>query len=111
MCRRGQEYDVARQEHALLRTELQSLERVFQEARNLYSQEVEELKRAQDLHTNDYSRQELRESQFTVNEFTAQIQELPPALPLVIFGLLAGTLARLLRSSWEPQLLPAGTRA
>ena len=28
----------------------------------------------------------------------------------MIFGLLAGTLARLLRSSWEPQLLPAGLR-
>ena len=51
-------------------------ERVYQEARNRYAQEVEELKRAQDWRTDEFSRPDLRESQFTVDEFTAQIQEL-----------------------------------
>ena len=44
ICRRGQEYGVARREYALLRSELQSRERVHQEARNRSSKEVEELK-------------------------------------------------------------------
>ena len=78
ICRRGQEYEVAQQEYALLRSELQKpRERKHQEARNRYSQEVGGVKRAQELRTDELSRQELRDSQFTVNELTAQIQELP----------------------------------
>ena len=61
-------------EHVVLPTELQSLEWVYHETRNRYSQEVKELKRAKDLRTDEFSRQELRETQFTVNELTAQIQ-------------------------------------
>ena len=71
-----QEYEVAQQVYALLRSELQSRERVFQEVRNRYSQEVEEWKRAQEWRTDDFSHQELRESQFFVTELTDQIQEL-----------------------------------
>ena len=59
----------------LLRSELQSRERVFQEVRNRYSQEVEESKRAHDLRANELSRQKLRESKFFVTELTTQIQE------------------------------------
>ena len=44
-------------------------ERLFQEGR----QELEGLKRAQQWRTDEFSRQE---SQFTVNELTAQIKEL-----------------------------------
>ena len=77
ICRRGQEEcGVAQQEHVLLRSELQSRERVPEEARNRYLQEVEELKRAQELRTDEFSRKEFRESKFIVNELTAQIQEL-----------------------------------
>ena len=37
---------------------------------------MKELTRAQDSRTDEFSRLELRETQFTVNELTAQIQEL-----------------------------------
>ena len=37
---------------------------------------MEELKRAQEMRIDEFSRQELRESQATIHEFTSQIQEL-----------------------------------
>ena len=73
ICRRGQEYEVARQEYVLLQAELQSREIVHQEARSRSTQEVEESKRPQEWRMDEFSRQELRESQSTVNERTAQI--------------------------------------
>ena len=66
--RREQEYEVARHEQDLLRAELQSRERerVHQEARRRASLEMEELKQAQTWGMDEYSRQELRESQYAV---------------------------------------------
>ena len=56
----------------MIQSKLQCWERVHQEARDLYSQEMDELKKTQEWQANEFSRQEsLRE-----NEPTAQIQEL-----------------------------------
>ena len=52
-----------------------NVERVFQEVRRHASQELEELKKAQNWRMGECSRQELQESQFTVTELTAQVQE------------------------------------
>ena len=46
------------------------------EVRDRSSQEMEELMRAQDWGMDEFSRQELRESQCAVTQLTAQIQEL-----------------------------------
>ena len=74
--RRGQEYEFARQEQDLLRAEMQSRERVHQEARLRASQEIQELKTAQNWCMDQSPRQELRESQFTVTQLTPQNQDL-----------------------------------
>ena len=42
--------------------------------------EVEELKRAQEMRIDEFSRQELRDSQATIHELTSQIQELWKAI-------------------------------
>ena len=47
----------------------------MQEARRHASKEMEELEKAQNWRMGEFSRQELRESQFIVTELTAQVQE------------------------------------
>ena len=45
--------------------------------------EVEELNRAQEMRNDERSRQELRESQATIQELTSQIQELQDRMNLI----------------------------
>ena len=73
-CRRGQEYEVARQENDLLRSELQSRESTSRSS-SLRLTGSGRMKEGATVSNKDpFS--EFRESQFTVNELTAQIQEL-----------------------------------
>ena len=69
-------YEDSRREQTRLHEELAQREKTLRDTRirNIY--EVEELKRAQVLRLDEFSRNESRESHATVQELTSQIQEL-----------------------------------
>ena len=68
-------YEESRREQARLH-ELAQRARTLRDNRIRNIHEVEELKRAQELRIDEFSRHELRESQSTINELTSPIQEL-----------------------------------
>ena len=59
-----------------LHEELAQREKSLRDTRNSNIQEVEYLKRAQEMRINEFSRHEMRESHATVQELTSQIPEL-----------------------------------
>ena len=61
---------------ARLHEELALREKALRDTRIRNIHEVEELKRAQDIRIDEFSRHELRESHATIQELTSQIQEL-----------------------------------
>ena len=65
-----------RRERVRLHEELEQKERALGEAHITGLREVQEMKRVQEMRTDEISRQQLRERQNTVNELTSQIQEL-----------------------------------
>ena len=67
-------YEESRREQARLH-ELAQRARALRDNRIRNIHEVEELTRAQELRIDEFSRNELRESQSTLNELTSQIQE------------------------------------
>ena len=72
----NQGYEESRREQATLHDELAQRERVLRDTRIRNIHEMEELKRAQEMRVDDFSRQELVESQDAMHELTSQIQEL-----------------------------------
>ena len=66
-------YEESRREQARLQEELVQREKVLRES---HTREVEELKRAQEMRHDEFSRHELKESHATTQELTSQIQEL-----------------------------------
>ena len=70
------EYEESRREQARLHQELAQREEALRDTRIRNVHEVEELKRAQDMRIDEFSRNELRESDATIQELTSQIQEL-----------------------------------
>ena len=69
-------YETSRREQARLHEELAQREKVLREARIRYIHEVEELQRAQEMRIDEFSRNELRGSNATIQELTSQVQEL-----------------------------------
>ena len=69
-------YEQSRREQALLHEESAERERALRETRIRSVQEMEEMKRVQELRVDDFSRGKLVENQDTINERTARIQEL-----------------------------------
>ena len=69
-------YEGSRREQPRLHEELAQRERALRETHIRSIHEVEELKRAQEVRIDEFSRDELRESQATFQELTSQIQEL-----------------------------------
>ena len=69
-------YEASRREQARLGEELAQRERALGETHIRSIHEVEELKRAQEMRIDEFSRQEVRESQATAQELKSQIQEL-----------------------------------
>ena len=67
-------YEESRREQARLH-ELAQRARALRDNRIRNIHEVEELKRAEELRIDEFSRHELRESQSTINELTSPIQE------------------------------------
>ena len=69
-------YEESRREQARLREELAQREKALRDnlIRNIH--EVEELKRAQEMRIDEFSRHELIESHATIQELSSQIQEL-----------------------------------
>ena len=65
----------SRREQARLHEELAHREKALRETRIRSIHEVEELKRAQEMRIDEFSRNELRESHATIQELTSQIQE------------------------------------
>ena len=76
-------YETSRREQARLHEELAKRERALRETHIRSIHEVEELRRAQELRIDEFSRQELRQSQATFNELTSQIQELQERVNLM----------------------------
>ena len=76
-------YETSRREQARLHEELAQRKRAVQETERRSSHAVEELKRPQEMQIDEFSRQELRESQATKHELTSQIQELQDRVNLV----------------------------
>ena len=66
----------SRKEQPRLHEELAQQERVLRETQIRSIHEVGELKRAQEMRIDEFSRNELRESHATIQELTSQIQEL-----------------------------------
>ena len=69
-------YEESRREQARLQEELVEREKVFRDTRIRNIHEVEELKRAQEMRLDEFSRHELRECHATIQELTSQIKEL-----------------------------------
>ena len=69
-------YEIFRREQARLHEELAQRERALRETHIRSIHEVEGLKRAQKMRIDEFSRQELRESQAAAHQVTSQIQEL-----------------------------------
>ena len=69
-------YEESPREQARLHEELAQREKALRDARIRNFHEVEELKRAQDMRIDEFSRNELRESHATIQELTSQMQEL-----------------------------------
>ena len=69
-------YEESRREQARLHEELAQRENALRETHIRSVREVEELKRAQEMRIDEFSRNELRESHATIQELTSQIQEL-----------------------------------
>ena len=69
-------YEESRREQARLHEELAQWEKAVRDTRIRNIHEVEELKRAQEMRFDEFSRRELRESHATFQELTSQIQEL-----------------------------------
>ena len=69
-------YEESRKEQARLHEELAQRKRVLRETQIRSIYEVGELKRAQEMRIDEFSRNELRESHATIQELTSQIQEL-----------------------------------
>ena len=70
----NQGYEESRKEQARLHEEL--AQRVLRESQIRSIHEVGELKRAQEMRIDEFSRNELGEGHATIQEFTSQIQEL-----------------------------------
>ena len=68
--------ETSRREQARLHEELAQRERALRETHIESIHEVEELKRAQEMRSDEFSRQELRESHATIQELTSQLHEL-----------------------------------
>ena len=75
--------ETSRREQARLHEELAQRERALRETHIRSIHEMEELKRAQEMRIDEFSRQELRESQATIQELTSQIQELQDGVNLM----------------------------
>ena len=69
-------YEEFRREQARLHEEWVQREKALRETRIRSIHEVEELKRAQEMRSDEFCRNELRESHATIQELTSQIQEL-----------------------------------
>ena len=72
----NQVYEESRKEQARLHEELAQRERLLRETQIRSIHEVGELKRAQEMRIDEFSRNELRESYVSIRELTSQIQEL-----------------------------------
>ena len=72
----NQGHEESQKRQARLHEELAQRERVLRETQIRSIHEVEELKRAQEMRFDEFSRHELRESHATFQELTSQIQEL-----------------------------------
>ena len=68
--------EASRREEAFLHEELAQRERVLRDSRIRNIHEVEELKKAQEMRIDEFSRCELRESHATLQGLTSQMQEL-----------------------------------
>ena len=68
--------EVSLREQARLHEELAQREKALRDTRNRNIHEVEELKRAKEMRTDEFSRNELRESHATIQELASQVQEL-----------------------------------
>ena len=68
--------EALRREQARLHEELAQRDRALREAHIRSLHDVQEMKRVQEMRTDEFSRQQLRGSQNTINELTSQIQEL-----------------------------------
>ena len=75
-------YETSRREQARLHEELAQRERALRETHIRSIHEVVELKRAQEMRIDEFSGQELRESQATFHELTSQIQEMQETVNL-----------------------------
>ena len=69
-------YEESRREQATLHEELAQREKALRETRIRSIHEVEELKRAQEMRIDEFSKNEKRESHAAIQELTSQIQEL-----------------------------------
>ena len=69
-------YEESRREQARLHEELAQRQKALRVTRIRNIHEVEELKRAQEMRIDDFSRNELRESRATIQELTSQRQDL-----------------------------------
>ena len=69
-------YEESRREQARLHEELAQREKALRDTRLRNFHEVEELKRAQEMRIDEFSRNELRKRHATIQELTSQIQEL-----------------------------------
>ena len=73
-------YEESRREQARLHEELAQREKALRETRIRSIHEVEKLKRAQEMRTDELSRNEFRESHASVQELISQTQELQERL-------------------------------
>ena len=69
-------YEESRREQARLHEELAQREKALRETRIRSIHDVEDVKRAQEMRIDEFSRNELRESHATTQELTSRIQEL-----------------------------------
>ena len=76
ICCTNQGCEESRKEKARLHEELAQRERVLRDTQIRSIHEVEELKRAQEMRIDEFSRNELRESLATIQELTSQVPEL-----------------------------------
>ena len=69
-------YEESIREQVRLHEELAQREKALRDTRIRNIHEVEDLKRAKEMRTDEFSRNELRESHATIQELTSQVQEL-----------------------------------
>ena len=69
-------YEESFREQVRLHEELAQREKALRDTRIRNIHEVEELKRAKEMRTDEFPRNELRESHATIQELTSQVQEL-----------------------------------